>query len=225
MGVTVKRTGTLSTMKQTTAKGLKILAAGAESMIIGHIIERTQDGIDIDGKAFRPYHPDYSLIRRLTGRAASPVSLNWSGKMLNAVKAVSRQITSTSIRVTFGVLARDNRNLIASYLQRTRKWFGVTTKAQSEIAAWIQANIGTLWGEPLKTPVVERRPPPERSEAKRERGSIRREAEQELRGMQVRSDNSANRVNRTREFFNRQRTQAAEARAAARAARRNNPRR
>lgn len=169
------------------------LAAGVESIVVGHILDRTTSGIDIDGRAFKPYSQEHSLVRRLTGRSANPVQLIWSGKMLRAVAALSRVVDGTSLTITFGVRPNDDRNLIGAYQQRTRKWFGLSAEGRKHLSAWVAQNIMSIWGAPLREPPAVR-PPPQRQDKRQERGSIRREARAEIQ--QRRQDAAAARLQR-----------------------------
>ncbi len=58
-------------------------------LIRQRIIQRTESGVDANGAAFAPYHPDYALQkgRELLGAEASysKVDLTVSGEMLRAI--------------------------------------------------------------------------------------------------------------------------------------------
>lgn len=160
------------------------------SMIVGHIIERTSDGVDVEGKQFKGYDKSYSIYRRLTGRSASPVQLVWSGKLMNAVAEMSRKASGAFFVIVVGIKPRDERNLIGSYLQRTRRWFGISDEAKRSINKWMALNIRSIFGEPLKHPPPEPRPPSVRSD-KAAKNENRKEARAELKALRKQADADA----------------------------------
>jgi hypothetical protein len=199
--VTVKKTGFFDGKPK--KPNFRPLASGVEAIVVGHIVERTSDGIDIHGRAFKPYSQEHSLVRRLSGRSANPVQLIWSGKMLNSVAALARQVVGTSMTITFGVKPRDERNLIAAYQQRTRRWFGLSPDGNRELSQWVARNLLSIWGAPLVNPPREPRKKAEQPD-KKARGQNKREAEQELQGLAVQTNGSYRRAKAWQAFHAKQ---------------------
>lgn len=58
------------------------VAAYVRTVILG----RTQSGRDYQGRPFKPYSPQYKLVREEAGRQTRHVDLNFSGRMLAAMQ-------------------------------------------------------------------------------------------------------------------------------------------
>jgi hypothetical protein len=86
-----------------------LIAERIASAVIGHVGERTENGIDIDGQPFAPYSPTYAEARARAARArigSEPLSsvpnLTMSGGMLNSVQVLEREHTETSSVIAIG---------------------------------------------------------------------------------------------------------------------------
>ena len=127
------------------------------SLVIGHIRERCEAGLDIDGRAFQGYSDDYRDTRLDLGRNARPVDLLMTGGLLGAVQVVERTDSTTTIGVGTGTSSQrraptqGNRrrragerrgpphNLLGQWHQtgaghnKRRRWFGVSPRGNAEI--------------------------------------------------------------------------------------------
>jgi hypothetical protein len=135
------------------------LAELIASLVIGHIRERVETGIDVDGKPMMPYSDEYQEARNALGRNTTPVDLTMTGGMINSVAVVERTPDSITIGVGTGTSrqvrppTKGNRrkrrgerrgpphNLLAKWHQNgegnnpRRRWFGVSPKGDREIRA------------------------------------------------------------------------------------------
>lgn len=113
------------------------------AVAIGRIIMRTDDSIDVDGGALAPYSARYGRKRVKSGRNLE-VQLIWSGKMINAIEVLSKDGGQRRAVVRIGVGARDNRNNIAAWLQKRRKWFGLSKADRKVLVAFARANAKAI---------------------------------------------------------------------------------
>jgi hypothetical protein len=79
-----------------------LIAERVASAVIGHVRERTEQGVDVDGNAFEPYSKAYAEGRARGGRRADPPNLTMSGGMLNSVQVLEREHTETASVVAIG---------------------------------------------------------------------------------------------------------------------------
>lgn len=69
------------------------LAELLASLVVGHIRERCEEGLDIKGQRFLPYSDRYAAKRLALGRNEEPVDLLMTGGLLGAVQVVERTDT------------------------------------------------------------------------------------------------------------------------------------
>jgi len=79
------------------------IAERIASAVIGHIGERTENGIDIHGNEFADYSKDYGEARERSGRRGDPPNLTLSGGMLGSVQVVERSEVGSTARVVVGM--------------------------------------------------------------------------------------------------------------------------
>jgi len=127
------------------------------SLVIGHIRERCEQGLDIDGKAFLGYDDDYADTRTALGRNTRPVDLLMTGGLMGAVQVVERTDDVVTIGIGTGTSpqrrapTKGNRrkrsgekrgpphNLLGKWHQdgagnnKRRRWFGVSKKGDAEV--------------------------------------------------------------------------------------------
>lgn len=134
-------------------------AATAEllaSLVIGHIRERCEAGLDIHDKPFAKYSDSYLRTLQKLGRATSPVDMLLSGGMLGSVKVVERNDngivvglgtgTSRVVRPQAKKRRRQKKlgrgpahNLLGQWHQDgegnnpAREWFGVSPRGDATI--------------------------------------------------------------------------------------------
>jgi phage gpG-like protein len=63
------------------------------------IIDRTQEGIDVDGQPFAPYSPGYAKEKASHGLNGGFPDLRWSGEMLGSLKVQSHSDTEYGIGI------------------------------------------------------------------------------------------------------------------------------
>ena len=96
---------------------------------VGVIQEETQDGIDQNGKRFKPYSKGYAEFRKEEGRG-NKVDLTFTGHMLNSMKV----IRATDRTVTIGFIdstparggLRPSQKMART--NKVRPWFGFGRK-------------------------------------------------------------------------------------------------
>ena len=125
MSVTIRRSGTI--VVDTFA-----IAKAAATAAIGQIISRMEDGKGLNDKKMRKYSSGYlaELRRR---KEDLKVDHRRTGLMLSQIKVMSLEQSGWNtegdvvrVKVTIGVGSAKDRNLIASYNQLLRPWFGVS---------------------------------------------------------------------------------------------------
>jgi hypothetical protein len=126
------------------------------ALVIGHIRERCEAGLDIRDKPFAPYSESYRRTLQKLGRSTSPVDMLLSGGMLGSVKVVERDDngvviglgtgTSRVVRPQTKQRRRQSKlgrgpahNLLGQWHQNgdgdlpSREWFGVSPRGDSAI--------------------------------------------------------------------------------------------
>jgi hypothetical protein len=103
------------------------------------IRDRTDRGIDADGRSFKPYSTNYRRQRGESGRSTK-VNLTWTGKML---AAMGRGIRATNNGVKI-IVAGEEGFKIWSNERRGREFFAISTKEAEKvlrkIIRWIDRN-------------------------------------------------------------------------------------
>lgn len=99
--------------------------------VVQEIIDRTQKGIDMDGRGFIPYRDPEA--RKKGGRQAGHVDLNWSGRMLGSMR---HKINGNQVVIYFG--AEDENTKAHGHHNGSkwlpqRKFFGLDPKIKQGI--------------------------------------------------------------------------------------------
>jgi hypothetical protein len=95
----------------------------------GVIQEETQDGIDQNGKRFKPYSKGYAEFRKEEGRS-NKVDLTFTGHMLNSMKVIRATDSTVTIGFIDSTPARGGLRP-SQKMERTNKvrpWFGFGRK-------------------------------------------------------------------------------------------------
>jgi hypothetical protein len=101
----------------------KALLAHLAALAVGRIKRRTGAGLDVNGKAFKPYSFGYATMRHQAGRTVSPVQLTMTGAMLASMQVLSSdanravigfQGSSAAVRFTRRMRTRVVRNALSS---------------------------------------------------------------------------------------------------------------
>lgn len=127
------------------------------SLVVGHIRERCEDGLDIEDRIFLPYSDGYADTRAALGRNTAIPDMLMTGGLLGAVQVVERTADSVTIGVGTGTskqlrapTTRNRRkragekrgpphNLLGKWHQegtgknKKRRWFGVSPRGDKEI--------------------------------------------------------------------------------------------
>jgi hypothetical protein len=95
----------------------KALLAHLAALAVGRIKRRTGAGLDVNGKAFKPYSFGYATMRHQAGRTVSPVQLTMTGAMLASMQVLSSDANravigfqGSSAAVRFTKRARPTKN-------------------------------------------------------------------------------------------------------------------
>lgn len=96
----------------------KALLAHLAALQVGRIKRRTGQGVDVNGKPFKPYSFGYSVDRHRAGRTVKPVTLTLTGAMLGSMQVLNadehRAVigfagSSAAVRLTKRARAAKNR--------------------------------------------------------------------------------------------------------------------
>jgi len=107
------------------AKALDAAALSAIEMIDS----RTTNGFDINGNRFKRYSKKYADYRVEKGRNVYPVDLQFTGRMLNSMRA--KKLTYWS-RLVFFRGAENSKK--AAMNNKSREFFGLNKREQSRVA-------------------------------------------------------------------------------------------
>lgn len=116
-------------------------------LIIEHIVDRTQRGVDKDGKRFPGYSKSYikSLDFQNAGKSRSKVDLTLSGDMLAALTLLSEK--KGALRIGFERGAEENDraegNILGSYggdpnPSKARNFLGIQKKKLKELIDFVK---------------------------------------------------------------------------------------
>jgi len=81
LGKSVQRK--IEKFERTNPRAVNIALGRTAEFLLARIRKRTEKGKDPDGKAFKPYKPEYKLFRKNAGRKTAFPDLNFSGQMLS----------------------------------------------------------------------------------------------------------------------------------------------
>lgn len=84
-------------------------------LLVRRIRTRTENGIDVNGAAFKPYSPGYAAAKR-GALGHSRVDLTVSGRMLNDMQAT----TATNKTVTVSFISQGGSSVGGTFIQRSR---------------------------------------------------------------------------------------------------------
>ena len=93
------------------------------------IDNRTTSGFDVNGNRFKRYSKAYADYRVEKGRNVYPVDLQFTGRMLNSMRAKK---TSYWTRLVFFRGAENSKK--AAMNNKSREFFGLNNKEQSRVA-------------------------------------------------------------------------------------------
>lgn len=117
-------------------------------LVIEHIVDRTQRGLDKDGRRFKPYSESYvkSLDFRNAGKSRSRVDLQLSGDMLAAIEALSVRPGKITIGFENGTEenAKAEGNRLGSYggdpdPKKARDFLGIQRKKLLELIDYVRS--------------------------------------------------------------------------------------
>jgi phage gpG-like protein len=87
----------------------------AGDFLVRRIRTRTENGVDVNGAAFRGYSPDYAAAKR-AALGHSRVDLTVSGRMLNDMQVTS----STNKSVTISFVSQGGSSTGGTFIQKSR---------------------------------------------------------------------------------------------------------
>ena len=120
-------------------------------LVIEHIVDRTQRGVDKDGKKFPGYSKSYlaSLDFRNAGKSPSKVDLQLSGDMLAALELLSERNGRLMIGFENGTEENDRAegNRLGSYggdpnPKKARDFLGIDRDKLAELIDYVRGNDG-----------------------------------------------------------------------------------
>ena len=112
------------------------------------ILQRTAQGVDVDGAPFAPYAESYAKKRTKGGRNASPVTLLWSGRMLQSLRIVVAVALNEVALVIYGeeaVRAGAHDSGVPGRLPK-RHWLGATVADVERIAKLLEQLVSKRVG-------------------------------------------------------------------------------
>ena len=121
-------------------------------LIIEHIVDRTQRGLDKDGKSFPKYSKAYiqSLDFKNAGKSPGKVDLQLSGDMLAALKLISHQSGKIIIGFENGSTenAKAEGNILGSYggspkSSKARDFLGLQGPKLKELIEYVEGDTGS----------------------------------------------------------------------------------
>ena len=119
----------------------RAIAELVAALVVGHIRERCERGLDIHDKPFAPYSESYKRTLQKLGRSLSPVDMLLSGGMLGSVKVVER----TEDTIVIGLGTGASRVVRPpSKRRRARRSAGARGPAHNLLGAWHQTGEGNL---------------------------------------------------------------------------------
>ena len=116
-------------------------------LIIEHIVDRTDRGLDKKGNKFPPYSKDYvkSLDFKIAGKSKGDVNLQLSGDMLAAIELLNSKRGSLTIGFERGSEenARAEGNILGSYgkspkKSRARDFLGIEKSKLRELIDFVK---------------------------------------------------------------------------------------
>lgn len=115
-------------------------------LVIEHIVERTENGVDKDGKKFPGYSKSYlaSLDFKNAGKSPSKVDLTLSGDMLAALALLSERKGALTIGFENGTPENDKAegNRLGSYggdpnPKKARDFLGIDRRKLAELIDYV----------------------------------------------------------------------------------------
>lgn len=116
-------------------------------LIIEHIVERTQKGLDKNGEKFPAYSKEYirSLDFKNAGKSRNRVDLQLSGDMLAALQVLATSAGKITVGYERGTdeNARAEGNILGSYggdpdPKKARDFLGIDRKKLKEFIAYVK---------------------------------------------------------------------------------------
>lgn len=121
-----------------------ILRRAAE-LAIGRIKRRTGKGVDVDGKAFKPYSTGYAKQKSASGRNASPPTLLLSGAMLASMDIL--QADPTRVVIGFKGSSAAVKFAKRSRPTKDRKTGAKVTRSVAETNRTISNALKARWND------------------------------------------------------------------------------
>jgi len=118
-------------------------------LIIEHIVDRSQRGLDKDGHKFPKYSKSYiqSLDFKNAGKSPSKIDLQLSGDMLAALQLISHKSGNLSIGFENGTTenAKAEGNILGSYggspkPSKARDFLGIQGPKLRELIDYVESN-------------------------------------------------------------------------------------
>lgn len=120
-------------------------------LVIEHIVDRTQRGIDKNGSKFPAYSKDYvkSLDFQIAGKSKNKVNLQLSGDMLSALQLLNHKNGSLTVGFERGAEENDRAegNILGSYGRspnpsKARDFLGIQDKKLKELIEYVKDSYG-----------------------------------------------------------------------------------
>lgn len=88
---------------------LRKMAPAIAAAVIGHVRDRTDSGLDVKDRPFKPYAESYEALLAASGQDTK-VDLQLTGGMLNAFDLLDEQLRGDVLTLTFGVKPSQTKN-------------------------------------------------------------------------------------------------------------------
>jgi len=115
--------------------------------VIFWIQRRTQSGVDVTGRRFKPYTPQYKLFREKAGRSGDTVNLFFTGSMMSSMTHSATEYTAKVFFQNTSDSSGTSNPLKAFALNQKRRFFALSTQEQDDIEEMVNDHIEELLSE------------------------------------------------------------------------------
>jgi hypothetical protein len=125
----------------------KSLMSEIGARVIFWIQRRTASGVDVTGRRFKKYTPQYKLFREKEGRSGDTVNLFFTGSMMSSMDHSATEYTAKVFFQNTSDTSGTSNPLKAFALNQERRFFALSTQEQDEIEEMVSEHIGELLSE------------------------------------------------------------------------------
>lgn len=122
----------------------KNLMSEIATRVIFWIQRRTQSGVDVTGRRFKPYTPQYKLFREKSGRSGDTVNLFFTGSMMSSMTHSAMEYTANIFFQNTTDSSGARNPLKAFALNQERRFFALSSEEQDKIEEIVSDHIEEL---------------------------------------------------------------------------------